>query len=76
MNVEHTSLPWRMMMEFLLKRAFFSLLIALGAASLAFSQNLGEEVHLNIRQKVDSTSPADAGTYLNGYRKTIDGQQI
>jgi alpha-mannosidase len=64
------------MMEFLLKRAFFSLLIALGVASLAFSQNLGEEVHLNIRQKVDSTSPADAGTYLNGYRKTIDGQQI
>ena len=64
------------MMEFSLKRASLSLLIGVGAVSLAFSRQLGEEVHLNIRQKVDSTSPADAGTYLNGYRKTIDGQQI
>ena len=64
------------MIKFLLKRAFFFLLIALGATSLAYSQNLGEEVHLSIRQEVDSTSAADAGTYLNGYGKTIDGQQI
>jgi alpha-mannosidase len=64
------------MMESALTRAFFSALITLVMISNSFSQNLGEEVHLNIRQKVDSTSPADAGTYLNGYRKTIDGQEI
>ena len=62
------------MMKLSIKRAFFFVPIALVATSVAFSQKLAEEVHLNIRQKVDSTNLSDAGTYLNGYRKTIDGQ--
>jgi alpha-mannosidase len=65
-----------MMMRLFLKWLFLFVLVAAESAPLAFSQKLGEEVHLNIRQKVDSTSRADAGTYLNGYRGTIDGQEI
>ena len=63
-------------MKLSLERAFLFCSIALVAPSLAFSQKLGEEVHLNIRQKVDSTNLADAGTYLNGYRKSIHGQTM
>ena len=57
-------------------RVFLLLIALLAMTSAAFSQNLGEEVHLNIRQKIDSTSLADAGTYINGYRKTIEGQLL
>lgn len=70
------SISRSLMMKIFANRAHFFLFITFVASSKCFSQNLGEEVHLNIRQKVDSTSPADAGTYLNGYNKTIGGQQI
>jgi alpha-mannosidase len=58
------------------KRVVLWFLLISTMTSLSFSQKLAEEVHLNIRQKVDSTNFADAGTYLNGYRKTIEGQTI
>jgi alpha-mannosidase len=64
------------MMKNLLNRAYCCLLITLATTSVSFSQNLGEEIHLNIRQKVDSANLADAGTYLNGYRKSIEGETI
>jgi alpha-mannosidase len=64
-----------MMRRFTMRSILFSVCLLL-VSSHAFSQKLGEEVHLNIRQKVDSANLADAGTYLNGYRKTIDGQTI
>jgi alpha-mannosidase len=63
-------------MKKLRKRIVLWFLLMSAMTSLSFSQKLAEEVHLNIRQKVDSTNLADAGTYLNGYRKTIEGQTI
>ncbi len=57
-------------------RAFSLIILVICSLSLAFSQQLGDEIHLNIRQKVDSLTPADAGTYLNGYRRTIEGQTM
>ena len=56
-----------------------STLIILGVSStimLSSPQKSGEEIRINIRQTVDSLNPIDAGTYLNGYRKSISGERI
>ncbi|MCX6134259.1 MAG: hypothetical protein NTU47_10650 [Ignavibacteriales bacterium] len=39
-------------------------------------QQSAQEIRINIRQVVDSLNPIDAGTFLNGYRKTLSGQLI
>lgn len=42
----------------------------------AIPQQSVEGIRINIRQVVDSLNPIEAGTFLNGYRKTLSGQLI
>jgi hypothetical protein len=51
-------------------------LVLLPSLLWATPQQSIEEIRINIRQVVDSLNPIDAGTFLNGYRKTLSGQLI
>ena len=50
--------------------------ILLGSPFTGNAQVRDHELHINIRQLVDSLHPIDAGTYLNGYRRSLRGERI
>ena len=52
------------------------LVISCSPVLVSAPQHSGDEIRINIRQSVDSLNPTDAGTYLNGYRKSISGERI
>jgi len=63
-------------MNFSRMRSVTFLVFALSSTLVACPQESGDEIRINIQQKVDSNNPADVGTYLNGYRKSVSGQLI
>jgi alpha-mannosidase len=58
-----------------IRNTFFALAVIHLLLSAAPQQST-DEIRINIRQVVDSLNPVDAGTFLNGYRKTLSGQLI
>lgn len=63
-------------MNFSRMRSVTFLLCALSSTLVASPQKSGDEIRINIRQKIDPKNPADVGTFLNGYRKSVSGQLI
>lgn len=63
-------------MNFSRMRSVSFLLFALSSTLVASPQESGDDIRINIRQKVDPKNPADVGTFLNGYRKSVSGQFI
>ena len=57
-------------------RPLMILLTVLPSLMISAPQQPNTELRINIRQLVDSLNPIDAGTYLNGYRRTLSGELI